>query len=65
MIVAHVHPGPGRCAALDELIGAWPRVLAAAGRLEHLLTAIAASGKWLRGAGDGKVGTASKAPWMS
>jgi hypothetical protein len=42
-------------AALDELIGAWLRALAAAGRLEHLLTAIAIDGKWLRGAGDGQV----------
>jgi predicted transposase YbfD/YdcC len=42
-------------AALDEVIGAWLRALAAAGRLEHLLTAIAIDGKWLRGAGDGQV----------
>ena len=49
MTVAHAYPGTGRRAALDELIGAWLRVMAAAGRLEHLLTAIATNGKWLRG----------------
>ena len=54
MAVAHAHPGTGRRAALDELIGAWLPVLAAAGRrLEHPLTAIATNGKRLRGAGDG------------
>ena len=54
MAVAHAHPGTGCRAALDELIGAWLPVLAAAGRrLEHPLTAIATNGKRLRGAGDG------------
>jgi predicted transposase YbfD/YdcC len=40
---------------LDQIIGGWLRDLADAGRLEHLLTAIAIDGKWLRGAGDGQV----------
>ena len=40
---------------LDELTGGWLRALADAGRLEHLLTAIAIDGKWLRGVGDGQV----------
>jgi hypothetical protein len=40
---------------LDQVIGGWLRDLADAGRLEHLLTAIAIDGKWLRGAGDGQV----------
>jgi predicted transposase YbfD/YdcC len=40
---------------LDEIIGGWLRALAAAGRLESLLTAIAIDGKWLRGVGDGQV----------
>jgi hypothetical protein len=40
---------------LDELIGGWLRILARAGRLEPLLTAIAIDGKWLRGVGDGQV----------
>ncbi len=42
-------------AALDEIIGGWLRALAAAGRLETLLTAIAIDGKWLRGVADGQV----------
>jgi len=42
-------------AALDVIIGGWLRALAAAGRLEHLLTAIAIDGKWLRGVADGQV----------
>jgi predicted transposase YbfD/YdcC len=40
---------------LDELTGSWLRDLAGTGRLEHLLTAIAIDGKWLRGVGDGQV----------
>jgi predicted transposase YbfD/YdcC len=40
---------------LDELTGSWLRALAGAGRLEHLLAAIAIDGKWLRGVGDGQV----------
>jgi predicted transposase YbfD/YdcC len=39
---------------LDEVTGDWLRALADAGRLEHLLTAIAIDGKWLRGIGDGQ-----------
>jgi DDE_Tnp_1-associated len=42
-------------AALDVITGGWPRALAAAGRLDRLLTAIAIDGKWLRGVGDGQV----------
>jgi len=42
-------------AALDVITGSWLRALAAAGRLEHLLTAIAIDGKWLRGVADGQV----------
>jgi predicted transposase YbfD/YdcC len=41
--------------ALDQVTGDWLRALAAAGRLEGLLTAIAIDGKWLRGVGDGQV----------
>jgi len=41
--------------ALDQVIGDWLRALAAAGRLEGLLTAIAIDGKWLRGVADGQV----------
>jgi hypothetical protein len=41
--------------ALDDLIGGWLRALADAGRLDHLLTAIAIDGKWLRGVADGQV----------
>ena len=41
--------------ALDQVIGDWLRALAAAGRLEGLLTAIAIDGKWLRGMADGQV----------
>ena len=40
---------------LDEIIGGWLRDLAAAGRLDGLLTAIAIDGKWLRGVLDGQV----------
>ncbi len=40
---------------LDEIIGAWLRDLADAGRLDGLLTAIAIDGKWLRGVLDGQV----------
>ena len=40
---------------LDDLIGGWLRALADAGRLDHLLTAIAIDGKWLRGVADGQV----------
>jgi len=40
---------------LDEVLGGWLRDLAAAGRLEDLLTAIAIDGKWLRGVLDGQV----------
>jgi predicted transposase YbfD/YdcC len=40
---------------LDEITGGWLRALAAAGRLETLLTAIAIDGKWLRGVADGQV----------
>ena len=40
---------------LDEIIGGWLRDLAAAGRLDGLLTAIAIDGKWLRGVPDGQV----------
>jgi hypothetical protein len=42
-------------AALDMLIGGWLAALAAAGRLEEALTAIAIDGKWLRGVADGQV----------
>jgi predicted transposase YbfD/YdcC len=42
-------------AALDLLIGGWVAALAAAGRLEETLTAIAIDGKWLRGVADGQV----------
>ena len=41
--------------ALDVITGGWLRALAAAGRLEGLLTAIAIDGKWLRGVADGQV----------
>ncbi len=41
--------------ALDDLIGGWLRALADAGRPDHLLTAIAIDGKWLRGVADGQV----------
>ena len=40
---------------LDDIIGGWLRDLAAAGRLDGLLTAIAIDGKWLRGVLDGQV----------
>jgi predicted transposase YbfD/YdcC len=40
---------------LDEVIGGWLRDLAAAGKLDGLLTAIAIDGKWLRGVLDGQV----------
>jgi predicted transposase YbfD/YdcC len=40
---------------LDEIIGGWLRALAAAGRLDRLLEAIAIDGKWLRGVADGHV----------
>jgi predicted transposase YbfD/YdcC len=40
---------------LDEITGGWLRALAAAGRLETLLTAIAIDGKWLRGVAGGQV----------
>jgi hypothetical protein len=40
---------------LDDLIGGWLRALADAGRLDHLLTAIALDGKSLRGVADGQV----------
>ncbi len=39
----------------DEITGGWLRALAAAGRLEGLLTAVAIDGKWLRGVADGQV----------
>jgi predicted transposase YbfD/YdcC len=42
-------------AALDMLVGGWLAALAAAGRLEEALTAIAIDGKWLRGVADGQV----------
>ena len=42
-------------ALLDEVTGTWLRALAAAGRLDGLLTAIAIDGKWLRGVADGQV----------
>lgn len=42
-------------AALDVTVGGWLRALAAAGRLDGLLTAIAVDGKWLRGVADGQV----------
>jgi predicted transposase YbfD/YdcC len=42
-------------AALDVIIGGWLRALAAGGKLEHLLTAIAIDGKWLRGVAGGQV----------
>lgn len=42
-------------AALDVIIGCWLRALAAAGKLDGLLTAIAIDGKWLRGVADGQV----------
>jgi predicted transposase YbfD/YdcC len=41
--------------ALDLILGGWLRDLAAAGRLDGLLTAIAIDGKWLRGVLDGQV----------
>ena len=41
--------------ALDDLIGGWLRALPDAGRLDHLLTAIAIDGKWLRGVADEQV----------
>jgi DDE_Tnp_1-associated/Transposase DDE domain len=41
--------------ALDVIIGGWLRALAASGRLDGLLTAIAIDGKWLRGVADGQV----------
>lgn len=41
--------------ALDALVGGWLAALAAAGRLEEALTAIAIDGKWLRGVADGQV----------
>src|SRR5580704_6527796 len=40
---------------LEEITGRWLRDLAAAGRLDGLLTAIAIDGKWLRGVLDGQV----------
>jgi predicted transposase YbfD/YdcC len=40
---------------LDAAIGGWLRALAAAGKLDGLLTAIAIDGKWLRGVADGQV----------
>ena len=40
---------------LDEVLGSWLRDLAAAGRLDGLLTAVAIDGKWLRGVADGQV----------
>jgi hypothetical protein len=40
---------------LDQVIGDWLRALAAAGRLEGLLTAIAIDGEWLRSVADGQV----------
>ena len=40
--------------ALDDLIGGWLRALADAGRLDHLLAAIAIDGKWLRGVATGR-----------
>jgi predicted transposase YbfD/YdcC len=42
-------------AALDVTTGCWLRALAAAGKLDGLLTAIAIDGKWLRGVLDGQV----------
>jgi predicted transposase YbfD/YdcC len=42
-------------AALDIMIGGWLRSLAAAGKPDRPLTAIAIDGKWLRGVGDGQV----------
>ena len=42
-------------AGLDLLIGGWLAAIAAAGRLEDALTAIAIDGKWLRGVADGQV----------
>jgi predicted transposase YbfD/YdcC len=42
-------------ARLDEITGSWLRALAAAGRLDGLLEAIAIDGKWLRGVADGQV----------
>jgi len=42
-------------AALDVLIGGWLAAVAAAGRLDEALTAIAIDGKWLRGVADGQV----------
>jgi predicted transposase YbfD/YdcC len=41
--------------ALDVITGGWLRALAAAGRLDRLLTAIAIDGKWLRGVANGQV----------
>ena len=41
--------------ALDVIIRGWLRALAASGRLDGLLTAIAIDGKWLRGVADGQV----------
>jgi hypothetical protein len=37
------------------ITGGWLRAMAAAGRLDSLLTAIAIDGKWLRGVADGQV----------
>jgi len=42
-------------AALDVITGSWLRALAAAGKLDGLLTAIAIDGKWLRGVAGGQV----------
>jgi predicted transposase YbfD/YdcC len=42
-------------AALDVITGCWLRALAAAGKPDGLLTAIAIDGKWLRGVADGQV----------
>ena len=47
--------------ALDVVIGGWLRALAAAGRLDGLLTAIAVDGKWLRGVGR-RAGQAVRRP---
>jgi DDE_Tnp_1-associated/Transposase DDE domain len=40
---------------LDEIIGCWLRRMAGAGRLDHLLTALAIDGKWLRGVPEVKL----------
>jgi hypothetical protein len=50
----HLAAGAGR-EVLDQVIGDWLRALAAAGRLEGLLTAIAIDGEWLRSVADGQV----------